>query len=128
MNKIQLSKTITDNDLDNEASGRRRNRRWPKFYALFLEQDLMKPNQDGLDNVHQLRLSARLSAAILDEAARVGCDCFWSSRMRRWVLWRRQPWQLEPSLRQAGVLLESIGNRDANYAEILAALGEDCPS
>jgi len=36
--------------------------------------------------------------------------------------------QLESSLRQAGVLLESIGNRDANYAEILAAMGEDCPS
>ena len=93
---------------------KKKNKKWPPIYALFLEENLMQPHQLW-DDTRLLLQSAKKSVAILEEASRVGCDCLFSRRKQRWVLYRRSSWKLDPNLKQLGAEIQRIGNRDADY-------------
>jgi hypothetical protein len=45
-----------------------------------------------------------------------------------WVPWRQDLWELDIKLKNRSVKIESIGNREADYAEILSAQAEACLS
>jgi hypothetical protein len=77
----------------------------------------MQPNPVW-DETHLLLDSARRTVAILEEAARAGCDCYFSRRKRRWVLYRHSHWQLDAKLKAVGAEVRRIGNRDADYASL----------
>jgi hypothetical protein len=95
----------------------KKNKKHPPIYALLLEENLMEPNP-AWDDTRLLLQAAKRSVAILEEAVRVGCDCHFSRRKQRWVLFRGQNWELDPKLKVAGGKVSRIGNRDADYAEI----------
>lgn len=76
------------------------------------------------DDTRLLLQSAKKSVAILEEAVRVGCDCHFSRRKRRWVLFRHSYWQLDPRLRAVGAEVRRIGNRDADYASLACGVME----
>jgi hypothetical protein len=82
----------------------------------------MQPNPVW-DETHLLLDSARRTVAILEEAARAGCDCYFSRRKRRWVLYRHSGWKIDPELTRAGVEIRRIGNRDADYNAIASGFG-----
>lgn len=100
----------------------KKNKKHPPIYALLLEENLMKPNP-AWDDTRLLLQAAKRSVAILEEAVRVGCDCHYSRRKQRWVLFRFSNWRLDPELTKSGVVTHRIGNRDADYAEIRRSAG-----
>jgi len=93
----------------------KKNKKWPPIWALVLDQDVLQPNP-VFDDTRLLLQTARKTVQILEEAARVGCDCYYSRRMNRWVLYRGAKWELSPEARNSGLELSRIGNRDADYA------------
>ena len=104
------------------AQRKRKNKKHPSIWALLLEENLMQPNP-VFDETRLLLQSAKMSVAILEEAARVGCDCHFSRRKRRWVLYRRSKWQIGAELAKVGIQIRRLGNRDADYGEISALRG-----
>jgi hypothetical protein len=77
----------------------------------------MKPNP-AWDDTRLLLQAAKRSVAILEEAVRAGCDCHFSHKKQRWVLYRPSNWQLDSKLEAAGARIQRIGNRDADYSGI----------
>jgi uncharacterized protein YjiS (DUF1127 family) len=96
----------------------KKNKKHPPIYALLLEENLMKPNP-AWDDTRLLLQAAKRRVAILEEAVRVGCDCHFSRRKQRWVLYRQSRWELSQELKRAGVEIRRVGNRDADFARIL---------
>lgn len=96
----------------------KKNKKWPPFWALLLDQDLIHPNPMRND-IRLLLQTVRMTVQLLEEAARVRCNCYYSRRMKRWVFYRERKWELNSELKRIGVEINRIGNRDADYAEIL---------
>ena len=115
---MQLNKELPLVGLGKEESGSaariKKNKKWAPFWALVLDQDLLQPNP-VFDDTRLLLQTARKTVQILEEAARAGCDCYYSRRMKRWVLYRDRKWELCSEARNAGLELIRIGNRDADY-------------
>jgi predicted Zn-dependent protease len=82
----------------------------------------MQPNPVW-DETHLLLDSARRTVAILEEAARAGCDCYFSRRKQRWVLYRSSRWQPDHRSIASGAQVRRMGNRDADYAAISNSTG-----
>jgi hypothetical protein len=119
---MQLNKELplvsSGKEESSSAARIKKNKKWAPFWALVLDQDLLQPNP-VFDDTRLLLQTARKTVQILEEAARVGCDCYYSRRMKRWVLYRDKKWALSPEARNLGLELSRIGNRDADYAYLL---------
>jgi hypothetical protein len=101
----------------------KKNKKWAPLWAMVLDRDLLQPNP-VFDDTRLLLQTARKTVQILEEAARVGCDCYYSRRMKRWVLYRDRKWELCSEARNAGLELIRIGNRDADYSYLKALVSE----
>ena len=124
MNKIQLTKTIAASDLNSEASGRRKNLKHQKFYAIFVEKELIneKKGFKGLEVMHE---TLAAFSAFVEEAIEQQCGVFFSERKQRWVFWKSRPWILGAGLHDSGVRLTTISNRDADYQTLVTMMGAD---
>jgi hypothetical protein len=120
MNKIQLTKTITADNLDSEASGRRKNQKHQKFYAIFVEKELINEKDLLFSNDPYVMQEALAEfSAFADEAVTNKLHCFFSKRKQRWVFWRAERWNLGATLNEHGVKLTVIGNRMADHKELV---------
>jgi len=120
MNKIQLTKTITASDLDSEASGRRKNLKHKKFYAIFVEKELLDEKDLLFSNDPYVMQEALAEfSAFADEAVTNKLHCFFSKRKQRWVFWRAERWNLGSTLEEHGVKLTVICNRMADHKELV---------
>ena len=120
MNTKQLSKPITTNDLNKEDSGRRKNLKHQKFYAIFVEKELIN-EKDLLFSNDPYIMQENLAefSAFADEAVTNKLNCFFSKRKQRWVFWRTERWNLGATLNEHGVKLTVIGNRMADHKELV---------
>jgi hypothetical protein len=120
MKSIQLTKTITANDLNSEASGRRKNQKHQKFYAIFVEKELIEEKDLLFSNDPYVMQEALAEfSAFADEAVTNKLHCFFSKRKQRWVFWRSERWNLGATLNEHGVKQAVIGNRMADYQELV---------
>lgn len=120
MNKIQLTKTITASDLNSEASWRRKNLKHQKFYAIFINKNLINEKDRVFSNdPYVIQEAIAEFSAFVEEAIASGCNCFFSQRKQRWVFWKSDPWELGPVLKEHGVKLTVIGNRMADHEAIV---------
>jgi hypothetical protein len=124
MNKIQLSKTITASDLNSEASGRRKNLKHKKFYAIFVEKELLDEKR-GFKGLEVMNETLTAFSAFVEEAIEQQCGVFFSERKQRWVFWKSRPWILGAGLHDSGVRLTTISNRDADYQTLVKMMGAD---
>ena len=124
MKPIQLTKTITASDLNSEASWRRKNQKHKKFYAIFVEKELIneKKGFKGLEVMHE---TLAAFSAFVEEAIEQQCGVFFSERKQRWVIWKSRPWILGAGLHDSGVRLTTISNRDADYQTLVKMTGAD---
>ena len=108
--------------LDSARNGtekyQRKNAKHPPIYAVYMEKYLFQKNPVFDDTMLLLR-SAQHAVAMLEEAVRVGCGCFYSVRRSCWILYDYQPWKLSPELEKAGVKIEKIKNREKDYQDIM---------
>ena len=120
MNTKQLSKPITTNDLNKEDSGRRKNLKHQKFYAIFINKKLIN-EKDLLFSNDPYVMQENLAefSAFADEAVTNKLHCFFSQRKQRWVFWKSNPWELGPVLKEHGVKLTVIGNRMADHEALV---------
>ncbi len=120
MNKIQFSKKITTNDLDSEASGRRKNLKHQKFYAIFVNKKLINEKDRWFSNdPYVMQENLAEFSAFAEEAVAKKLHCFFSKRKQRWVFWKSDPWELGPVLKEHGVKLTVIGNRMADHEALV---------
>ena len=120
MKSIQLIKTLTASDLNSEASGRRKNQKHQKFYAIFVEKELIcEKNLWFRSDPHVMKEAIAEFSAFVEEAIASGCNCLFSERKQRFVFWKSQPWELGPVLKEHGVKLTLIGNRMADYEALV---------
>lgn len=120
MNSIQLTKTINDNDLNNEASGRRKNQKHQKFYAIFVNKKLINEKDPLFSNdPYVMQEAISEFSAFIEEAVASGCNSLFSERKQRFVFWKSDPWELGPVLKEHGVKLTIIGNRMADYEALV---------
>jgi hypothetical protein len=110
--------SILDSALNGTANYKRKNAKHPPIYAMYMEQYLFEKNPVFDDTMLLLR-SAHHAVAMLEEAVRVGCGCFYSVRRSCWILYDYQPWKLNPELEKAGVKIEKIKNREKDYGDIM---------
>ena len=124
MKPIQLTKTITASDLNSEASWRRKNQKHKKFYAIFVEKELIneKKGFKGLEVMHE---TLAAFSAFVEEAIEQQCGVFFSERKQRWVIWKSRPWILGAGLHDSGVRLTTISNRNADYQTLVKMMGAD---
>ena len=124
MKSIQLTKTITASDLNSEASGRRKNQKHQKFYAIFVEKELIneKKGFKGLEVMHE---TLAAFSAFVEEAIEQRCGVFFSERKQRWVFWKSRPWILGAGLHDNGVRITTISNRNADYQTLVRMMGAD---
>ena len=108
--------------LDSATNGtekyQRKNAKHPPIYAIYMEKYLFDKNPVFDDSLLLLR-SAYHAVAMLEEAARVGLNCYYSVRRSCWILNDYQPWKLNPELEKAGVKIEKIKNREKDYGDIM---------
>jgi hypothetical protein len=118
----QSDKLSLNSNLDSAQNGtakyKRKNEKHPPIYAMYMEQYLFEKNPVFDDTMLLLR-SAQHAVAMLEEAVRVGCGCFYSVRRSCWILYDYQPWKLSPELEKAGVKIEKIKNREKDYQDIM---------
>jgi S-adenosylmethionine:tRNA-ribosyltransferase-isomerase (queuine synthetase) len=120
MKSIQLTKTITASDLNSEASGRRKNLKHKKFYAIFVEKELIEEKDLLFSNDPYVMQEALAEfSAFADEAVTNKLHCFFSKRKQRWVFWKAERWNLGSTLEEHGVKQAVIGNRMADYQELV---------
>ena len=120
MNKIQLTKTITASDLNSEASWRRKNLKHQKFYAIFINKNLINEKDRVFSNDPYVMQEALAEfSAFADEAVTNKLHSFFSQRKQRWVFWKSDPWELGPVLKEHGVKLTVIGNRMADHEALV---------
>ena len=120
MNKIQLTKTITASDLNSEASGRRKNQKHQKFYAIFINKKLINEKDRWFSNdPYIMQENLAEFSAFADEAVANKLHCFFSKRKQRWVFWKAERWNLGATLEEHGVKLTVIGNRMADHQELV---------
>ena len=120
MNTKQLSKPITTNDLNKEDSGRRKNLKHKKFYAIFVNKKLINEKDLLFSNDPYVMQEALAEfSAFADEAVTNKLHSFFSQRKQRWVFWKSDPWELGPVLKEHGVKLTVIGNRMADHEALV---------
>ena len=120
MNTKQLSKPITTNDLNKEDSGRRKNLKHKKFYAIFVYKKLINEKDLLFSNDPYVMQEALAEfSAFADEAVTNKLHCFFSKRKQRWVFWRAERWNLGATLEEHGVKQAVIGNRMADHQELV---------
>ena len=88
-----------------------------------MEKYLFQKNTVFDDTILLLR-SAQHAVDMLEEAARVGLNCYYSVRRNCWILYDYQPWKLSPELEKAGVKIEKIKNREKDYQDMINATKE----
>jgi len=93
----------------------KKNKKWPKFWALFIDEDINKKAQT-LQSLSEL-LKTRI--AVLNEAIRLDLKSFYSRRNKRWVFFKDQQWTLSAELNTLGLNISKVGNRQADYRVIL---------
>jgi hypothetical protein len=120
MNTQQLSKLQSVNYLNKEDSGRRKNQKHQKFYAIFVNKKLIN-EKDLLFSNDPYVIQEKLAefSAFAEEAVRNKLSCFFSKRKQRWVFWRKERWDLGVTLEEHGVKLAIIGNRMADHKELI---------
>lgn len=118
----QSDKLSPNSNLDTAQNSteryKRKNAKHPPIYAMYMEQYLFDKNPVFDDTLLLLR-SANHAVAMLEEAARVGLNCYYSVRRNCWILYDYQPWKLNPELEKAGVKIEKIKNREKDYQDIM---------
>jgi len=120
MNSIQLTKTINTDDLNSEASGRRKNQKHQKFYAIFVNKKLINEKDLLFSNDPYVMQEALAEfSAFADEAVTNKLNCFFSKRKQRWVFWKAERWNLGATLEEHGVKQAVIGNRMADHQELV---------
>jgi hypothetical protein len=124
MNTKQLSKPLSTSYLNKEDSGRRKNLKHQKFYAIFVEKELIneKKGFKGLEVMHE---TLTAFSAFVEEAIEQQCGVFFSERKQRWVFWKSRPWILGAGLHDSGVRLTTISNRNADYQTLVKMMGAD---
>ena len=120
MNTQQLSKPLAPSYLNKEDSGRRKNQKHQKFYAIFVNKKLIN-EKDLLFSNDPYVMQEAISefSAFADEAVTNKLNCFFSKRKQRWVFWRSERWNLGATLNEHGVKQTVIGNRMADYQELV---------
>ena len=93
----------------------KKNKKWPKFWALFLDSDINEKAQTA-QSLSEL-LKKRIT--VFNEAIRLDLKCFYSRRNKRWVFFKDQQWTLSPELNTLGLNISKVGNRQADYTVIL---------
>ena len=120
MNSIQLTKTITASDLNKEESGRRKNQKHQKFYAIFINKKLINEKDRWFSNdPYIMQENLAEFSAFADEAVTNKLNCFFSQRKQRWVFWKAERWNLGATLEEHGVKQAVIGNRMADHQELV---------
>ena len=120
MNSIQLTKTITASDLNKEESGRRKNQKHQKFYAIFVNKKLINEKDRWFSNdPYVMQENLAEFSAFADEAVANKLHCFFSKRKQRWVFWKAERWNLGATLEEHGVKQAVIGNRMADHKELV---------
>jgi hypothetical protein len=120
MNTQQLSKPLTTSYLNKEDSGRRKNLKHQKFYAIFVYKKLINEKDLLFSNDPYVMQEALAEfSAFADEAVTNKLHCFFSKRKQRWVFWRSERWNLGATLNEHGVKQAVIGNRMADYQELV---------
>jgi hypothetical protein len=120
MNTQQLSKPLAHSCLNKEDSGRRKNQKHQKFYAIFVNKKLINEKDLLFSNDPYVMQEAIAEfSAFADEAVTNKLHCFFSKRKQRWVFWRAERWNLGATLNEHGVKQAVIGNRMADYQELL---------
>jgi hypothetical protein len=120
MNTQQLSKPLALSHLNKEDSGRRRNIKHQKFYAIFVNKKLINEKDLLFSNDPYVMQEALAEfSAFADEAVTNKLNCFFSKRKQRWVFWRSERWNLGATLNEHGVKQAVIGNRMADYQELV---------
>ena len=120
MNSIQLTKTINTDDLNSDASGRRKNQKHQKFYAIFVNKKLINEKDRWFSNdPYIMQENLAEFSAFADEAVTNKLNCFFSKRKQRWVFWRTERWNLGATLEEHGVKQAVIGNRMADHQELV---------
>ena len=120
MKSIQLTKTITASDLNSEASGRGKNLKHKKFYAIFVYKKLINEKDLLFSNDPYVMQEALAEfSAFADEAVTNKLHCFFSKRKQRWVFWKAERWNLGSTLEEHGVKQAVIGNRMADHQELV---------
>ena len=118
----QSDKLSLNSNLDSVLNGtekyKRKNAKHPPIYAVYMEKYLFQKNPVFDDSLLLLR-SGHHAVAMLEEAARVGLNCYYSVRRNCWILYDYQPWKLSPELEKAGVKIEKIKNREKDYQDIM---------
>jgi hypothetical protein len=124
MNNQQLSKPLATSYLNKEDSGRRKNQKHQKFYAIFVDKELIneKKGFKGLEVMHE---TLAAFSAFVEEAIEQQCRVFFSERKQRWVFWKSRPWILGAGLHDSGVRLTTISNRNADYQTLVKMMGAD---
>jgi hypothetical protein len=120
MNTKQLSKPLSNSYLNKEDSGRRKNLKHKKFYAIFVYKKLINEKDLLFSNDPYVMQEALAEfSAFADEAVTNKLHCFFSQRKQRWVFWKSDPWELGPVLKEHGVKLTVIGNRMADHEALV---------
>jgi hypothetical protein len=120
MNTQQLSKPLAHSYLNKEDSGRRRNIKHQKFYAIFVNKKLINEKDLLFSNDPYVMQEAIAEfSAFADEAVTNKLHCFFSKRKQRWVFWKSDPWELGPVLNEHGVKQAVISNRMADHKELV---------
>jgi hypothetical protein len=120
MNTQQLSKPLAHSYLNKEDSGRRKNQKHQKFYAIFVNKKLINEKDLLFSNDPYVMQEAIAEfSAFADEAVTNKLNCFFSKRKQRWVFWRSERWNLGVTLEEHGVKLTVIGNRMADHKELI---------
>ena len=124
MNKIQLTKPLSTSYLNKEDSGRRKNLKHKKFYAIFVEKELLDEKR-GFKELEVMHETLAAFSAFVEEAIEQQCGVFFSERKQRWVFWKSRPWILGAGLHDSGVRLTTISNRDADYQTLVRMMCAD---
>ena len=110
-----LTKNLKYNKLFSMETNNKKNKKWPKFWALFLDSDINEKAQ----TVQSLSELLKKRITVFNEAIRLDLKCFYSRRNKRWVFFKDQQWTLSPELNTLGLNISKVGNREADYTVIL---------
>ncbi len=124
MNNQQLSKPLATSYLNKEESGSRKNLKHQKFYAIFVEKELINEKK-GFKGLEVMNETLTAFSAFVEEAIEQQCGVFFSERKQRWVFWKSRPWILGAGLHDNGVRITTISNRNADYQTLVRMMGAD---